>query len=361
MNQVSSTFSFEMPSQISHMIFGEEVLLEALEEEGRAILEQNGNCFRFACQGPDFFYHNQRTRPFGLKYGVAVHREGYGRLVKNLVQELLRLRDRGLPSRDDELLSAYILGFSTHAFLDRMTHPFIIYFAGWVKVGDPETQKYFRCHAYLERIIDVLLLKERRNTAIGTFTLLSLVDCGQQLPYLITKTLLKSLNIAYPKMRYKSRDRRRIDNAYIDTISFYSFTDPAATQFRQMAFERDRGPDGDYRRLALFHPLQIPPGCDFLNLEHRSWCHPCRRGLESTASFPDLYQEAQDLAVPALRTIRSVLQGNKDPEEVERGLGNGSLNTGLEASEACPLECSDPLPLWELIDQLYLEMEATVP
>ena len=51
-----------MPAHFTHLIFAEEALLAALGSTGEGVLKSFGNLFRFGAQGPDFFYHNQRTR-----------------------------------------------------------------------------------------------------------------------------------------------------------------------------------------------------------------------------------------------------------------------------------------------------------
>ena len=118
-----------MPAHFTHLLFAEEALQAALGEKAETILHTHGNIFRFGAQGPDFFYHNQRTMPTGLRYGVALHRRGFGSLVEQMAREALRLAVG--PGSD---LSAYILGFATHGPLDRSTHPYIGYFpAGWTR------------------------------------------------------------------------------------------------------------------------------------------------------------------------------------------------------------------------------------
>jgi hypothetical protein len=341
-----------MPSHISHLLFAEDTLAAALPSSSSSLLAQRGNLFRFGAQGPDFFYHNQRTRPTGLKYGVATHREGYGRLVAALVREVRHLEDKNsTPPQEVERLKAYVLGFATHGFLDRWTHPFIVYFSGWVDPRRPDTEKYFRSHIFFERILDVLLLARRRDLEVTDFPLLSLLSCGPRLPYPLVKSLLKALNAAYPQMQFKSRDRRRIENAYADALQFYSFTDPGVPENRLQALERDR--IEDRRRLAFFHPLELPQGIDFLNERRRSWRHPCLPDRDSTASLPELFEAALIEAVPALRLLAEALEGRRDPSEVERVVGNASLNTGLERSQRCALRNSDPLPLPEILQAIY--------
>lgn len=358
-----------MPAHIAHVLFAEEALHQALDQRAPGILQRHGNVFRFGAQGPDFFYHNQRTRPTGLKYGVSAHREGYGRLVAAMTREFRRLKGRRLEatgggSRDDSTpgfspdeLAAYILGFSTHGFLDRKTHPFIQYFSGWVEHGKPETEVYFRCHVFMERILDVLMLRLRRSQDVQSFSLPESLSCGPTLPYALLKTLLKGLHFAYPRTRYKSRDRQRIENAYQDSLSFYSFTDPANPQFRPLAVEHDRLEGGGRRRLALFHPYELPERVDFLNLRGRPWCHPCREDWVYTVSFPELYEQALEEAVAALRQIAEVLEGRGDPGAVESLIGNESLGTGLPWKGSPRMQFSDPLPLSEILAGLYEDYE----
>jgi hypothetical protein len=339
-----------VPAQICHLLFAEEALQKALGERAEDLLQRHGGLFRFGAQGPDFFYHNQRTRPTGLKYGVAAHHEGYGRLTANLVRQVRRLEDRGIDDAVRGELSAFILGWAAHAFLDRVTHPFIVYFSGWVDPGRPESGKYFRCHIFYERILDVLTLRERRGQEPSTLSLPGLLGCGPVLPYPLVKTLLKALNATYPRMSRKSLDRRRIENAYADAMFFYTYTDPSEERYRRLALERDR--EDPNRRLALFHPRELPADIDFLNSGHAPWRHPCL-GATSGASFPQLYAEALSLAVPALAVVAQALAGRLGAEAVEAAVGNASLNTGLERSRRCHLRYCDPLPLPELLDRLY--------
>jgi hypothetical protein len=344
-----------MPSQICHLIFAEDSLREALGQEAEPILEQRGNIFRFGAQGPDFFYHNQRTRPTGLKFGVHAHREGYGRLATHMIHELRHLESKGYEELN--LIKAYILGFTTHAFLDRQAHPFIDFFSGWVEADREETERFYRCHIFMERIIDVLMLKLKRGLNIREFSLLPLLDCGAMLPYGIIKTLVKSLNVTYPNTHFKSRDRRRIENAYIDSMGFYTFIDPLNPHYRRLAVERDRSSHGNKRRLALFHPFDIPETIDFLNLRNDTWTHPCNSDWRHRESFPDLWDIARNETVPVLREINEILEGAGEAQQAEQLIGNQSLGTGLNWHDNYKLLHNRPLPLPELLDNLYLELD----
>jgi thiol-disulfide isomerase/thioredoxin len=334
-----------MPAHFTHALFAEEALALSLGEAGKNLLAAHGNLFRFGAQGPDFFYHNQRTMPTGLRYGVAIHRSGYGALVESMVREALRLR-----VAPDSELAAFILGFATHAPLDRRTHPFIGYFSGWVDPQKPETKRLFQCHPFLERLIDVAVLRERFGREPAQFDFLPAVRCGKALPYAVVKATLKGLHATYPAMRYKSRDRKRIENAYRDAMFFYTLTNHMNPLLPRLVYRKDSKDGFRQRRLALIHPREVPEGLDVLNAKQAPWCHPCDSALVSRASFLELYEEALLDAKAMLADIFSVLSGRGPVEGLGERIGNQSLDTGREP---CAPVHSQPLPLPEILDEMY--------
>ncbi len=338
-----------MPSHFTHLLLAEDALRGALGERAQEILGTHGNLFRFSAQGPDFFYHNQRTMPTGLRYGVALHRHGYGSFVQELAREARRL-SAGPGSE----LYAFILGFATHAPLDRLAHPFIGYFAGWVDPKEEATRRLYHAHPFLERILDVLVLKERYGKRPSEFDFLSQIRCGKTLPYPVIKAIVKGLNAVYPAYNYKSRNRQRIENAYHDAIFFYKLTNHLNPNLSKLAYRKDRKEGFKERRLGLIHPDAAPAGYDFLNLGHEAWCHPCDAAAASTASFLDLFDEARGRCVRILGGLHAVLAGQAPVEEVAGLVGNESLDTGRE--NCTPIH-SRPLPLREILDEMYGRMD----
>ena len=334
-----------MPAHFTHALFAEEALARSLGDTGKELLSAHGNLFRFGAQGPDFFYHNQRTMPTGLRYGIALHKSGYGTFVESLAREALRLH--AAPLGD---LAAFILGFATHAPLDRRTHPFIGYYSGWVDPQKPETRRLTNCHAFLERLIDVAVLRQRFATEAKDYDFLALVRCGKMLPYSVVKAVVKGLHATYPAMRFKSRDRRRVQNAYQDTMFFYSLINHTNPLLPRLVFKRDKRDGFRERRLALVHPWEVPAGLDVLNAAGREWCHPCDDSVRSTAGFLELYEAALADAAQALRDVFAVLSGNAPVDGLAARVGNQSLDTGREP---CPPVFSDPLPLPETLDEMY--------
>ena len=337
-----------MPSHFTHLLFAEEALHGALGEKAREILATHGNLFRFGAQGPDFFYHNQRSMPTGLRYGVALHRHGYGVFLEAMVREALRLSAG--PGSD---LSAFILGFATHAPLDRATHPFIGYFAGWEDPKEEISRRRYHSHPFMERIIDVLVLQQRFGKSPAEFDFLSQVRCGKMLPYPVIKAIVKGLNSTYPAYNYKSRDRLRVENAYRDSMFFYKLSNHLNPDLIRLAYRRERMEGFHDKRLGLLHPREVPAGYDFLNLSHSEWCHPCDDSAVSTASFLDLYEQALAECTGKLPRLYGVLAGQAPIDGLGDFLGNQSLDTGREQ---CTPVHSRPFPLPRILDEIYEKM-----
>lgn len=313
-------------------------------------MRQFGNLFRVACQGPDIFYHNQRTKPSGLTYGSLIHRKRYGKLVLNLIKEAC-----SHPHSFPPELRAYVLGFITHAFLDRKTHPYIMYFSGWVNSMGKSSKRFFRCHAYLERILDVLILKEKRGILLQDYDFLSHILC-ETFSRSVINTFTQALHVTYPNSILKSENRTRIRNAHTDTMFFYKITNHKRPENLYRAYEQDRIENFRKRRIALFHPLELPAHIDFLNLERKMWCHPCFESEQYSLSFTDLYNQALQEVVPVIRAVDRMIAEKTLPPDLDEKIGNQSLDTNKNSDNPCIPKFSSPFPLSELLEDTYQQL-----
>ncbi len=342
-----------MPSHFTHLIFAEESLAGALGDEATPILRTHGNLLRFAAQGPDIFYHNQRTMPTGLRFGVALHKHGYGTMVGELVREALRL---GMGPATE--LGAYILGFATHAILDRHTHPYIIHFAGWDEAAS--------------RATTACTTPTRSSSASSTCWCSGSAAASSRRSSTSSPWSALRPRPALPRAegaregaarhlpdrsRRKSLDRARIENAYHDTVFFYKLTNHLNAELPRMAWKKDRKDGFRQRRLGLLHPREVPPGVDFLNRRAAAVVPPLRRhrGLARRASST-CTTEALDESVRVTRlAARRALSGRAPIEDVAAAVGDLSLDTGREP---CTPRFSDPFPLREILDEEYRRLDA---
>ncbi|HET7838779.1 MAG TPA: zinc dependent phospholipase C family protein [Rectinemataceae bacterium] len=354
-----------MAGQITHIIAGERALREAAPEEGEELLREQGPAFRLGCQGPDIFYHNQRTKPSGLHYGALAHRRGYGRLVAGALASL-----PPEPSPARRQAEAYILGLATHAALDRATHPFIVYFSGWHDPAIPGSERYRSCHPFLERLLDVGYLAASLGLPPAAFDIAAKLglETGSTpeslgLPKdrageaLIVALWSSGLRSAFP--RSTGSDfllEKRVENALLDGRHFYGITNPAVTALNPerkdwFGYLDDRaGP----RSVCLVYPDSLPEGLDVLNLGKAAWEEPSGLGTERDESYLELVEKGIHTAAVALGALLPALATEGPPGfELAAAIGDGGLSiVDAEGRSVGPRVCR-PLPLMEIMELEY--------
>jgi hypothetical protein len=350
----------KMPSQILHILFGEDVIDEiyrrmvprfgiVADKALEKIKTDFSASFALGCQGPDLFYHSQGRRPVGLEYGALLHRRGAGMFTAGLLK--MGLPDSP-PSKEDiqagrreksiTALGVYALGFMTHAILDRRAHPYIIYKAE------------HRHHAFFERIIDALMLKWLRGAAVSSYGGQEVLQeiCGSPPPGL--KGLLeKALVLTFPERAGKDEKlAARIDNTFADCADFYLLTDPQKTLYAGDRGGVDGALIAPYMVQYLF-PAALTRDIDFLNLEHRPWHAPVSGGAEYRLSFPEVYAGAVDAAAGALCPfIRHYLATGMFPIlEAAQAIGNGGLAIVDARGNPARAVRRAPLPLDDVLEE----------
>lgn len=340
-----------MPAHIAHEVFASEVFEKAFGRDWSAVgeTEQLSRYRVFGAQGGDFCLHNHRTKPTALIFGKLLHSEGYGRFVGNLVAY----------AREGEIdfdtpFGVFTAAFATHAVLDRITHPFINYKAGWVVPFDPRSERFRNCHIFYERIIDVFVLRVRTGTSIDGYDFFSHADCGESMPEILADSLTAAVTKTYPDYDDRKKNRQRFENAYHDTRRYFAFSNPPSRESVQAAYMEEHSharPPG--RLLALLHPNELPD-MDYLNLEKKRWNHPGKPEEERRESFFDLYDSALDAAVPVVQAVRDGFDGSISCEEVAEMVGNENLSDGETKKGIRKLKYVKPLPLQEVLREIYL-------
>ena len=318
-----------MPSQLLHVLFGEDVFPN--------IPAAHRKVFALGCQGPDIFYHSQGRRPVGLEYGTLLHRRGAGAFTAELLRRC----------KENDALGAYALGFATHAILDRLAHPYIVY--------KSEVTRYVSFHAFFERIIDVLMLKLLRGTEITSWDQGMLAETCENPPLGLKELLAGALVAAFPERAGKDEKLRlRIENAFLDCAGFYRLTAPA----RPPAESRDDAFSLRKHHLVYLYPLELPGDIDFLNLSRQPWYCPAGEKKEDRRSFPEIYAGAAAAAAGSFAGIinRDMEKGVFPFDEaaangIANAIGNGGLNIVDENGKPCAPCRADPLPLEEVLER----------
>lgn len=356
-----------MAAQISHMLAGEEALRKALGISNPAALgpaleiarglpdEAALRAFRFGCQGPDVFYHNQRTKPSGLHYGALAHRRRSGSLVAGAASSLSEAE-----RSPDSPRGAYVLGLSTHAALDRATHPFIICFSGWAEPSDPSTRRRRGCHPFLERLLDLCLLELRMGMAPADFGISARMGAGArgiaaaELDASLIAPWAAGLRAAFPRAaEADALLEARIANALADARHFYAVTDPASPQASRDVRISELEADEARYIISVIYPLRIPEGMDPMNEAKAEWPHPAGDGRASRASYPELVDSGTEEAARAIGLVLGFWRGELSASSLAQGLGEGSLALrDADGAAAAPRLCR-PLALPEAMDAEY--------
>lgn len=341
-----------MPSQITHQLFAEDTIRTALGQEGEDICNDHHSLISFAAQAADIFYHNRRTKPSSYGYGKRIHNGFFGRFVYNFVRCAV---ENGAARKRD--VQGYIVSFTTHASIDRFTHPYILYHAGWVELFNKESHRYHRMHAFLERLLDMDLLETLRGRHIKSYDFRHHFDI-QTLPSYIKDIIVRALHETYPSVRKHPVTEESLESAVQDTLYFYRMTNPVSEENKRRAYERELTHEDSHRLLALFYPSVLPGGYDFMNLEKEEWYDACKPEVASRDSFLDLYRKASEIAAVAVQTVYRGLTEERF-DKIEESVGNENLTDGRSTGGCTPRKAS-PFPLPEILEGVYKEVEQTL-
>jgi len=334
-----------MPSHVAHLLFAEEAIARSVRAgELTHILDAPEHAYLvLGAQGPDIFYHNQRRRPTGLAYGSLMHRHGYGTTVAHMWA-------RAREIHAGAWATAWIIGFATHAILDRHAHPYINSRSGWPEQGKPETDRYRSMHAFLERLIDVELLRRKRGMHPNELEFSSLISCADEPPPQWVDLFAYGLRETYAKAAADARLVERLRSAYLDAMGYYRFTSRVDAEYLAKGLAREESGDIGPRWLSIVHPPEVPDDLDVLNEAHVEWPHPCSLEDRRTLGFLDCYEHALDEAARMIDTM--VESWDADPAEghaqIEAAVKNWNLSDGRPTRWPCPKQHAAPLPLDEL-------------
>ncbi|MFO8042019.1 MAG: hypothetical protein R6U25_02350 [Alkalispirochaeta sp.] len=342
-----------MPSHISHALLADEVLSRVGAEGLRVVNspEIAGDprvraILTAGAQGPDFFLHNHRRLPRGFRYGALLHRKGNAPLLRSLAESTAI-------AECPEDLTAYALGYITHVWFDRLAHPYINWSAGWRGTPDNHPDRP-AMHAFLERLIDVQLLRLRKDQSVRQFAF------AQRLPrrasdfFRMRGYLVAALQAALVSAADDSQLPRRLLNALHDSLAFYKFTEAPSERYFTVARLRERRGEVSSRWLAIVHPPEEQITVDALNLEHRRWAHPCDPERTSAADMGDLFDQALSRSVTTFETWSLAVQEPSEAhlQAIEEDVGAENLNDGIATDPPCRRTYCEPLPLIELYHEL---------
>lgn len=189
-----------LPYAWTHIVYGDELANKINYSPTHKLL------FHFGCQGPDFYFFYRfwpwRKSKHGTILGDVFHTKECGPVLLELIKK----------AKASAVLQDYIAGFITHHILDRTTHAFIHYYAGYKKYK----------HQQLESILDTLIAEKLRGIQTWKTPLVPQIDVGKKLPEEVVDTLYETTTIFYPK-ESRSFPKKEYHQAYEDMKTFFYF------------------------------------------------------------------------------------------------------------------------------------------
>ncbi|HLR81420.1 MAG TPA: zinc dependent phospholipase C family protein [Bacillota bacterium] len=288
-----------MPNIWTHVLFCEEVV-DALHLP--ALSAEEDTMMKLGAQGPDpFFYYNfwpwlQNERI--QKIGELMHTKHCGPFLIDLIQ---------VAKQRDKQMKAYVFGFITHHLLDRSTHPYIHYRAGY------EGSK----HQKLEVQIDTLMMEKYHRLKTWKAASYKEIDVGFSMPKHILYVLHRTIQKYYPEVAFDTP--KYIQKAYRDMKwALRILADPHG--WKNTIFP------------SLISPYSHQPindQIDYLNLERNTWYHSATKE-PYTDSFIDLYEQAK---LTGIQVAKNVLQywlndDHRTMKKLQEMIGNISYDTG---------------------------------
>lgn len=251
-------------------------------------------------------------------------------------------------------LAAFTLGYISHVWMDRIMHPYINYSAGWRGMPDKHPDRP-AMHAFLERIIDVQLLRLLKNQSIQEYRFLTrLPSSGRDLSVLrvhIAKAIRDTLKSASDD----SLLEQRLANALFDSLGYYRYTESPGPEYYHAGRERERAGTINPRWLSVVHPPEELLMIDGLNRERRRWQHPCDPSRTSNASVPTLFDRCLAHTMDTFYSwLQCAGQGSDSTclQTLEEELGEENLNDGIKADPPCRRSVCSPLPLLGLYHRI---------
>ncbi len=331
-----------MPDMWTHLIAGDRIAGAIADRDWTAVIHDHRPVFDFGCQGPDFLlYYN--FWPWGKDkrghdLGDAIHDQRCGEFFAQVFSYLSSLTG----SRHYEPCLAYGLGLLCHWVLDRTAHPYIHYIAGLYRAGNPDLAHLAGNHKRIEAIIDTILVKEYWGIATDQVPANQRFDLGQALPTFIADLYGHVVVTVYPDL-WRQQAPGFLEKSYRDMMSACRVLfDP--TGIKRQAVSRLGRLVGNRQNLTYyFYPRQTNRSVDYLNDQHRPWCHPADRDEISHASFRDLLDRAVVEGAAMVDATIAYLTGGLSHEAWRQAIGNLSFSTGKDCDLPVELKYTQPI------------------
>lgn len=303
-----------MPNIWTHILFCEEVV-DGIGRNHPFL--QYENYMRLGSQGPDpFFYYNFwpwiKDEPIH-DIGMALHTRHCGLFLLDMIEAAKECDDK---------VRSFVTGFITHHVLDRNTHPYIHYKAGYEGNN----------HQLLEVTIDTVMMERFQHIKTWKTPVYKEIDIGRKPDDKVVNLLFQLINKHYPTL--KQNDASYIKKAYRDMIlALRILADPTGIKHKLIG-----------RFIAGYSHQPVTDEVDYLNEEKATWYHPATKEA-CNQSFLELYTQARIEGIDILTEVLNYWEHDSSysMEKLKSRIGNISYDTGKPLQLQLENKYADPI------------------
>ena len=313
-----------MPNIITHKIFAEEVLKQLEKQDIRSIIEKHPQSYYIGSNGPDFLFFSH-SKPWEAYKSHVLNHLG-SRMHATHINAFYETALRCVKAQENiqikETMMAYLFGHLCHWALDKTTHPYIFYRTGNCK------GKSAGYHHRFESMMDTMMLEKYKGINIKDFPCYEICEYDEDILKAIARIYVPSAKEVY-HVDVKVHDIREALNSWYDIQKLlydpnnlkYPIVKGVETLFRQ-----------PWKISGNIVKTKIDERYDILNEEKREWLHPCDSAMRSNASFLELFQEAQSLAVAVVEKAYGCIEYDANVQSVMDILQNQAYDTGMDGN-----------------------------
>lgn len=281
-----------MPAAITHYYHAKRVL-----EEVKPKQEVQEDAFFWGAQGPDFlFCHRGLPWQKGdslAEYGEKLHQEPPAHIFTYL-QEYQKVQN-------DDVISAYCMGFLCHYAADRVCHPFIRCQAERLNKIEPE-QNVEITHHQVESALDSIILRYEAASLPMEFNLKTTLPKNLSVQQKVAELYAFLLKRLYGDSEKESLLLQAADDA---RVVFGWLND--RTSLKKSLVERwEKKHGGKHIYSCHMRPVSEGDTFDYANVLLQDWCWPQQSRAVRKESFFDLYEQS---VLDAQKLIAGFLAG----------------------------------------------------
>ena len=316
-----------MPSSMTHGYFCEDVLGK-VNKNVKNKLKDTINYFKVFGQGPDpyFFYDFHLT-----KKSKEVHKINRAMQQSNVNKHFIKLinyiNENGYYS--NEVVMSYLYGQICHFVLDSTLHPYIIYSTGMYDEKNINTYKYNGLHEEMEYYIDCYMIWKREKVLPKNYKiykqLFNINGFSMELKNTISDVIFDV---------YGFKDAGNIYcKSIMDMKKFYYVFNYDKYGIKKRIYSIMDFICGDkcVRKKELSFNVNPNSKLYYLNMDKKTWNHPCDMKEKYNLSFFEQYDKAIDKATIIINSVDDMLK-NKDVDnkKIEKLFGNLHYGTGKD-------------------------------